>query len=107
MRNTPPGLFQLLLKQTRKDCNEQLLILQPHEHNRDGVGGKLCTERNATERASERACSRLVKKSAGQRDAESWNEKRGGAGNFSKERHYKHLLSLGREKDKEEMTTWL
>lgn len=47
------GFLPRLLKRTRKYCNERLLILQPHEHNREREWEiVLCAERNATKRAA-------------------------------------------------------
>lgn len=84
MSITPPdeiGSSLRLLKQTGKDCNEKLLILQPHEHNRDREGN--CVVYN--DKYHQASCS-IVIKDAGQRDAECRREKRGGAHKVGKER---------------------
>lgn len=63
----------------------------------------LCTERNTTRRAAvaKHACSRLVIKSVGQRDAESRREERGGAHNLDEEKALNTFCHWIEKKDKE------
>lgn len=88
-------------KRTRKDCNEKLLILQPHEHNRDRARGELCCAQIENTSSGSKARVEQIKLSAGQRDAESCREKV--LATLAKN-IFCHWIE---KKDKEEMTTRL